>query len=208
MPLFKTIKIDKNTTVFVWKITETTDELRATYLSKNSINRVNLMKSSSHQKGFLSIRHLLQLIRLNDDDLTYNEHGKPLLKNGQHISISHSYEFSAIGISTKMIGIDIEKNRDKIKIIKNRFTDFNKKKLTNDEYIQQLTLIWGAKEAMFKIHPSGGMSFKNDLKISQFNTRKAKGLINTPELKEKCDICFHQIENYSLAIASIDHELS
>lgn len=208
MPLFKTIEISQNTTIFVWKITETIDVLRDINLSKSSLNRVDLMKSTSHQKGFLSIRHLLHHINLTDNDLHYNEYGKPLLKNDQHISITHSYDFSAIVVSDGIVGIDIEKNRDKIKIIKHRFTDFSQNELNDDDYIQQLTFIWGAKESMFKIHPCGGMNFKNDLKVHQFNLENAKGVINTPELKENCDIYFHQIENYSLAIATIHHELS
>lgn len=208
MPLFKTIQISQNTTIFVWKITETIDVLRDVYLSKSSLNRVDSMKSTSHQKGFLSIRHLLHHINLNDDDLYYNQYGKPLLKNGQHISITHSYDFSAIVISDGIVGIDIEKNRDKIKIIKHRFTDFPQNELNDDEYIKQLTFIWGAKEAMFKIHPCGGMRFKHDLTVQHFTPTKAKGVINTPELKENCHIYFYQLENYSLAIATTHHELS
>ena len=208
MPLFKTIKISENTYVFVWKITETFDEIRDVHLSKNSLNRLSLMKSIPHQKGFLSIRHLLKHINLNDDNLFYNEFGKPFLKNGQHISITHSYDFSAIVISNTIVGIDIEKNREKIKIIKHRFTDFEQQNLSNDEFIKQLTFIWGAKEAMFKIHPSGGMSFKNDLVVQKFKSNKTKGFINTPELKQDCIVYFHQLEDYSLAIAVINNTLT
>lgn len=208
MPLFKTIEIDKNTSVFVWKITETVDVLSDVHLSKNSLNRLNLMKSIPHQKGFLSIRHLLAHINLSDDDLFYNEFGKPILKNGQHISITHSYDFSAIVISNSSVGIDIEKNREKITVIKHRFTDLEQHQLSTEDYIKQLTFIWGAKESMFKIHPCGGMSFKNDLIIHKFTSSNAKGFINTPEMKQDCNIYFHQLENYSLAIASIINEHS
>ncbi|ANW95134.1 hypothetical protein AXE80_02000 [Wenyingzhuangia fucanilytica] len=208
MPLFKTIQINSTTTIFIWKISESIDVLRNIYLAKNSLDRVSTMKSVQHQKGFLSIRHLLKHINLNDDDLYYNEFGKPLLKNHQNISITHSFDFSAIVISDEMIGIDIEKNRDKIKVIKHRFTDIAQNDLSDDEYIKQLTFIWGGKEAMFKIHPCGGMNFKNDLMIDKINPTNAKGFINTPELKQNCDIYFFQIENYSLAIATTTHELS
>lgn len=201
MPLFKTIQIESNTIVYVWKITESIEFLRDIHLSKNSLNRINSMKSTSHQKGFLSIRHLLKHLNLTDDDLYYNEFGKPLLKNKQHISITHSYDFSAIVISNQQVGIDIEKNRDKIKIIKHRFTDLEQESTSDENYIKQLTFIWGAKESMFKIHPFGGMSFKNDLIINNFTNENANGFINTPEMKQQCKIYFHQIENYSLAIA-------
>lgn len=202
MPLFKTFQITPNTTVLVWKIDESLTFLKDVYLSKNSLNRLNSMKSVQHQKGFLSIRHLLQQIQLTDKDLYYNKHGKPLLTNKQHISITHSFDFSAIVISDVPIGIDIEKNRGKIKIIRHRFTDFIQAEQSDETYIQQLTYIWGAKESMFKIHPCGGMSFKNDLKIRNFTMQTAEGFIDTPEMKQSCQIYFHQIENYSLAIAT------
>ncbi len=202
MPLFKTIEISPNTTIFVWKITESLEFLKDVHLSKNSLNRLNSMKSVQHQKGFLSIRHLLQHIHLSDDDLFYNNYGKPLLKNNKHISITHSYDFSAIVISDTHVGIDIEKNREKITIIKHRFTDFIQKDLAEKEYIQQLTFIWAAKESMFKIHPCGGMSFKNDLKILSRNPQKGSGVINTPELKLNCNLFFFQLENYSMSIAT------
>lgn len=208
MPLFKTIHIHPNTTAYVWKITENIEDLNNIYLSKNSLSRVASMKSVQHQKGFLSIRHLLHHLSLNDDDLYYNEFGKPLLKNGQQISITHSYDFSAIVISNNIVGIDIEKNREKIKIIKHRFTDIKQVELSDEDYIKKLTFIWGAKESMFKIHPCGGMSFKNDLVVNHMNNQKAKGFINTPELKQNCDIYFFQLEDYSLAIATTNHELS
>ncbi|MGY6648553.1 4'-phosphopantetheinyl transferase family protein [Wenyingzhuangia sp. IMCC45574] len=202
MPLFKTIEITQNTTIFVWKITESLDFLKDVYLSKNSLDRLNSMKSIPHQKGFLSIRHLLKQINLTDNDLYYNECGKPLLKNNQNISITHSFDFSAIVISNCQVGIDIEKNRPKINVIKHRFTDFIQKDLAEKEFIQQLTHIWAAKESMFKIHPCGGMSFKNDLKILSRNPNIGKGRIETPELKLDCNLFFFQLEDYSMSIAT------
>ena len=37
-----------------------------------------------------------------------------------------SFTFSAIAISTKEVGIDVEKNREKIKIIQHKFVNFEK----------------------------------------------------------------------------------
>lgn len=204
MPLHTRIEVNSNTQLYVWKITESTDYLRDIKLSKNSLNRINSMKSASHQRGFLSIRHLLKICNLKDDDLFYNENGKPLLKDKRHISISHSFDFSAIVISNQPVGIDIEKNREKIITIKNRFCNEEQNNTDLKSFIQKLTFIWAAKESMFKIHPSGGMNFKNDLQLQSFNNQYqyCKGKINTPELEQKCNIQFHQMENYGLAVAT------
>ena len=66
MPLHARIEVNSHTQLYVWKITETLDFLRDVKLSENSLNRLNSMKSVPHQKGFLSIRHLLRQIQLTD----------------------------------------------------------------------------------------------------------------------------------------------
>ena len=92
MPLHKLIKPNSHTAIYIWKIEESlTDLFKDIYLNERSKGRVANMQSELHQRGFLSVRHLLIEAGLSDADLYYNEYGKPLLKSGKHISISHSY---------------------------------------------------------------------------------------------------------------------
>ena len=76
MPLYKTINPKKNTKIYVWDITESLDDLNNLNLSQKSDLRLRNMKSELHQKGFLSIRHLLKIAGYADKDLYYNSHGK------------------------------------------------------------------------------------------------------------------------------------
>ena len=62
-------------------------------LKPESLERVLGMKSELHQRGFLSVRHLLAEFGYKDVDLFYDENGKPHLKDGKHISITHSFTF-------------------------------------------------------------------------------------------------------------------
>ncbi len=125
MPLYKTITPNSQTTVKIWKITESFDELmQPVSLKPKSLERVLGMKSDLHQRGFLSVRHLLAAFGYEDADLFYDENGKPHLKDGKHISITHSFNFSAVIVSDLIIGIDIEKQRDKITIIAHKFIDY------------------------------------------------------------------------------------
>ena len=82
-------------------------------LNNASQERINSMKSESHQKGFLAVRMLLQYLGYSDFDLNYDSNGKPHLFDGKYISISHSHEFSAIAVSTNTIGIDLELVKEK-----------------------------------------------------------------------------------------------
>ena len=61
MPLYKTLQLSPKTTVKIWKITESYEDLMAPLdLKANSLERVLGMKSELHQRGFLSVRHLLR----------------------------------------------------------------------------------------------------------------------------------------------------
>ncbi|MCA0932850.1 4'-phosphopantetheinyl transferase superfamily protein [Lutimonas saemankumensis] len=169
MALYKTINSEGGTAIYVWKIEESLAELKdGLQLTENSINRIKGMKSELHQKGFLSVRNLLVLAGYEDANLRYNEYGKPLLNNGKHISITHSFEFAAILISDREAGVDIEKNREKIVKIQHRFVNTEVDSLSDEDLVKQLTVIWGAKESMYKTYPYGGLSFHDHIGINPF----------------------------------------
>ncbi len=192
MPLYKTIIHDENTKILVWKIEESLEDLiNDISLNERSEKRLNGMKSELHRKGFLSVRHLLKHAGYSDFDLYYNEYGKPLLKDKSHISITHSFEFSAIIISNTDVGIDIEKNRQKIVNIQHRFVNTQVDILSDEDLVNQLTVIWGAKESMYKTYPYGGLSFHNNIAIKPFlfEDKKSEGSVIFGNWKKQ--YCIH-----------------
>lgn len=171
MPLYKTITVNKNTKVLIWKIEESFDELlQGISLTENSMSRISKMLSDIHKRGFLSVRHLLKEMGYSDLDLVYNGNGKPDLKDGTRISITHSHEFSGIIISKNEVGIDVEKQRDKILRIANKFTPLKEyRTLANDTaVIQKLTIVWCAKEALYKLYANPGVSFLHHIDVKDF----------------------------------------
>ncbi len=97
MPLYKRIDANDFTKVLIWKIEESLDQISdGISLTDQCQNRVDSMRSEVHQKGFYSIRQLLKEVGYSDFDLVYDEFGKPHLKDGNFISITHSFNFSAI----------------------------------------------------------------------------------------------------------------
>jgi 4'-phosphopantetheinyl transferase EntD len=171
MPLYKTIQPNSQTTVKIWKITESYDDLlKPLDLKPNSLERVLGMKSELHQRGFLSVRHLLRDFGYTDQDLYYDANGKPHLKDGKHISITHSFTFSGVIVSSTEIGIDIEKQRNKIAIIAKKFVDYEFKYLSEDDedYIKKLTIIWGIKESLYKLFATPGMLFREHFLVIPF----------------------------------------
>jgi len=173
-------------------------------LTDHSINRLKGMKSELHKRGFLSVRHLLNAAGYTDFDLYYTPNGKPHLKDGRNISITHSYEFAAIIISDYEIGIDIEKNRPKITRIASKFTNYHVDfENQTDQQIEELTVIWGAKESLYKIYPYGGLTFRNDIEVTPFklSDTKTTAWIKSTDWNKKYNIQFEKIENFTLVYA-------
>lgn len=177
MPIYKTITVDQGTKVLIWKIEEDLDWLsRDIDLTSNCQKRVEGMKSEIHKRGFMSIRHLLAEMGYTDHDLYYDDLGKPHLKDEKYISITHSFHFTAIIISNHPVGIDIEKQRDKIIKIAEKFTPLEEyHTLANEEaLIRKLTIVWGAKESIYKLYAEAGLGFLQHINISDFDFEDAE----------------------------------
>ncbi len=203
MPLYKTIHVNELIRILIWDIQETIEELSfQTSLTASSKKRLNSMKSETHQRGFLSIRRLLKETGYSDVDLYYDEFGKPYLNDGNHISISHSFRFSAIAISKKdPIGIDIEKQRDKIVKIAHKFTpiDSYKKIVDQRSLVRKLTVVWGAKESLYKIYGKKQLLFLKHIDIKDFDlfTKKTTGTINYENLTSNYSTHFFEFEGFT-----------
>lgn len=168
MPLYKTITVGNQATLWIWKITESQqDLLNGINLTDSSKERLSDMKSIMHQRGFISVRCLLKVAGYEDSNLYYNSFGKPFLEDGKQISITHSYHFSAIIISNLPVGIDIEKQRDKIYSIYHKFIgkDLVKIRGSLSEKVKTLTIVWGVKESLYKLIALPGLSFKKHIAV-------------------------------------------
>ena len=207
MPLYKSLTVNKSTKVLIWKIEESFNELnKNVLLSDKSQIRLDGMKSDLHQRGFLSVRHLLKEVGYSDADLVYDEFGKPHLKDGKHISITHSFTFSGIIISnTIAVGIDIEKQRDKILKIAHKFTPVEEYKTiaNHDALISKLTIVWGAKESLYKIYGKKKLLFLHNIFVNDFKfaDKKTTGEIRYDDEESSYNIHFLEFEGFTCVYA-------
>ncbi|CAM1339192.1 4'-phosphopantetheinyl transferase family protein [Tenacibaculum aestuarii] len=207
MPLYKTLTVNNHAKALIWKIDEPFEELsKGVFLTDENQQRVNGMKSDLHQRGFLSVRHLLKEIGYTDNDLVYDEYGKPHLKDGNFISITHSFIFSAIIISTEQpVGIDIEMQRDKIVKIAHKFTPIEEyKSIANHEaLVSKLTIVWGAKESLYKIYGKKKLLFLDNIYIEDFSfdTNETTGKILYEGETSDYDIRFLEMEGFTCVYA-------
>lgn len=206
MPLYKTITVNSSTKVFIWKIEESLEALSdGIELTENCANRVNNMKSELHRRGFMSIRHLMALEGYTDFDLYYDENGKPHLKDEKHISITHSFNFAAIIISDKEVGIDIEKQRNKILRIAHKFTPIEEYRTiaNEDAMMRKLTIVWCAKESLYKSYAEKGVSFLENIYVDEFNLdeNKTTANVNYEGKEQKYTVDFFEFEGFTCAYA-------
>lgn len=206
MPIYKTITIDDSTQVLIWKLDEDLRSLNnGVELSPHCESRLELLKSELHQRQFLSIRHLLKEAGYDNCDLHYDDNGKPHLKNGKFISITHSFNYTGIILGSKPVGIDIEKHRDKILRIANKFTPLQEySTLANTEaVIRKLTIVWSAKEAVYKIMNEPGISFLNHIYVEDFNFEEGKTFVevNYKNKKSVFLVNFYEFDQFSCVYA-------
>ena len=213
MPLFKTIHCSDTTKILIWEITESLEELLSkVVLKEKTQRRLEGMKSQMHQRAFLSVRMLIQEMGFTDKDLHYDEFGKPYFDCHNYISITHSYHFAAIIISHETVGIDMELQREKIIRIADKFTDYECSYLQPDlteEYVKKLTVIWGAKEAIFKIRNEKGISFKDHIQVQDFSldSKKTNASLHFDDLVKDFKVYYEEIQsdhfegNFTLAYA-------
>lgn len=207
MPLYNTLTVDDATKVYLWKIEESEEELaRGITLTPHCQTRLERMKSELHRKGFLSIRHLMAEAGYVDADLFYDENGKPHLKDGKKISITHSNHFTGIIISDAYeVGIDIERQREKILRIAHKFTPISEyRTMANTEaLIRKLTVVWGCKESLYKIYAEPGLSFLHHIVIKDFmlSETKTTGEILYQGRTSNYAISFIEFEGFTLVYA-------
>lgn len=207
MPLYKTIKVNSSIVAHIWKIEESERALAdGVALTGHCRDRLENMKSEMHRKGFLSIRHLMAIEGYEDKDLYYDHLGKPHLADGNNISITHSNHFTAI-ITSKgpAVGIDIEKQREKILRIAHKYTPLEEYSTiaNTDALIRKLTIVWGCKESLYKIYAIPGLSFLHHIVISDFDLSdgKTSGEIIYKGKKSVYDIDYFEFEGFTCVYA-------
>ncbi|WP_348797523.1 4'-phosphopantetheinyl transferase family protein [Flavobacterium adhaerens] len=204
MPLYKTIDLEFNTRILIWKVAESLEELESKVeLKPKTQLRFNGMKSELHKRAFLCVRMLFKEIGVSDFDLHYDKFGKPYLSDQRHISITHSHNFAAIIVSDKTVGIDMELQREKIIRIADKFVDSEFTYLQpelQDEYVKKLTVIWGAKEAIFKIRNEKGISFKDHIQVDNFllDQNQTKACLLFDNLQMKFEVYYLEVESFTL----------
>jgi len=142
MPLWS---LPSNKNLKLWHLTES-DEAWMELAEKTGHLFPNKLPNRRDIERFATLL-LLKEAKL-EDQLQYNEFGKPVLRDGQFISISHDKNIVGIIIQEQEIGLDIQTVEERIHRIANKFCNDNE--LNQFQSTEERTAIWCTKEAIFK----------------------------------------------------------
>ena len=138
-----------------WHIDETVEELLEKFDNPADIEKkIVVFLSEKRRLEFLAVRVLLKQLLGCEKAIDYNLDGSPYLKDRSYnISISHSGKDVAIALNPqKRVGIDLERIGDKVFRVKNKYLSASEQSFVEaDSEKIHLTLLWCAKEALYKI---------------------------------------------------------
>jgi len=171
MPVYLNKKLEDNAELSVWKIAEQPAELLQMLASHGVYADLPFFRNENRLREWLTARLLLAEMGVKQR-ITYTEAGKPALEGAtSFISISHTGDYVAvINHPTSHAGIDIERKGDRIFRVKHKFVNENEIKWINPlQEMDQLYVIWGAKECAFKIYGIGNVDFREHLEVKRFS---------------------------------------
>lgn len=165
-------KYDNGLSVALWNITESEDELMA-LLENDAIVAEELIPFTSTKRRleYLASRCALNELTGNQQRVCYHENGAPYLAdNSLNISISHTGHYASVATHPdKAIGIDIERIGDKVERVKHKFLSAEELKNIDARSAKiHLTILWAAKEAMYKVMGVETVEFTEQIIIEPF----------------------------------------
>lgn len=193
--------------LLLWKLSETETQLsNLLNISLSSKSKLDLIKSSSQRRQFLGVQNLLNLHKIKNDMLSYDDNGKPHLLNNKFISISHSFDYCGVIVSNVKVGLDIEKFRSKILNISKKFVSQSDLGLIKLNSIENVTKVWSIKEAVFKAFGHNEIDFKKNIIIKSVNKEftKANVLIFKNEISENYSIEIFNFSEYICCVAKLN----
>lgn len=201
MPLLLNKKIDEHSAYAVWNIQETFLELP--YLSPEPFPaELNPVRQAEWIVGRILVESLCKTFDIEYKGISKHDNGKPYLKDSYtHISISHSFPIAAAMIHLKKpCGIDMERPREKHKLVQDKFLHSSEQQYRDD--LEKLCTIWAGKEVIYKIFGRRFLSLKDEIKIEIKGDNQMIGQILKPGAEDTFHIQYGWVKDYLLAFGT------
>jgi len=195
--------LDRSAEMGVWRIEEPEEWFRNNLqLHPLEVRQLEIIKGNRRVE-WLAARHLVHLMsgRYQRAPFYKDQFGKPHLRGSDfHISISHSGGMSAAIAAPFLVGIDIQHIDEKIEKIAERFLS-NKEQdsFSSSNYLEHLHVLWGAKEALYKLYGRRQLNFSSNIEVQAFDFDpqggKLLGKIEKGTFKAYYELQYEMLEN-------------
>ena len=182
----------------VWNIQETFLELP--YLSPEPFPAdLHPIRQAEWIIGRVLVKSLCEKFEIEYRGVSKHDNGKPYLEGSNvHISISHSFPIAAAMIHLeKPCGIDMERPREKHKLVKAKYLHPSEMEFQED--LNKLCSIWCAKEVIYKIFGRRFLSLKDEIKVVFESENIMKGFILKKGQESSHHIQYGWVKDYILA---------
>ncbi|QNL20809.1 4'-phosphopantetheinyl transferase superfamily protein [Hyphobacterium sp. CCMP332] len=165
---FEILLNDDNNMVGIAPVIRSSNISPNLFLHKEELRELKLITNPTYKNQWLSARWLAsqckkQIKKEKVNEILKNQEGKPYLRESTlHVSLSHNKNIAAVMFSNYSCGIDVELFREKIIRIQDKFLTTKEKKQFSQN-IPALTLIWSAKESVYKMLGIPGLIFKEQI---------------------------------------------
>jgi phosphopantetheinyl transferase len=197
MPLLLTRQINDNSAYAVWNIQETFLELP--YLSPETFPaNLHPVRQAEWIVGRILVKRLCEFFDMPYHGVSCEATGKPYLAHGNaHISISHHFPMATAMIHLhEACGIDVEKPREQLRKVKDKFLHPSERSLGDDK--DSLCKIWSAKEVIYKIYGRKALSLKDDIRVEFTDNDFLLGYNLKNEPAEEFRIACEKLKSYFL----------
>lgn len=202
MPIVYRKEVNQNVKLAVWRIEENVMELYPELFVDDQKDITDQLLENKKLE-IIATRLLLKTLVENEGfkyaGITKDEHGKPYLNELKafHISISHAFPYAtAILDSSESTGIDIEAPREQIVRIKKKF--LSDSELNSSDTIDQLTILWAAKECLYKIYGRKQVIFRQNLSVEFQGGHSLLGEIHIQDYTRSFNLRYEKIESHWL----------
>jgi len=136
---------------------------------------------SNKERFYRNLQHRLKERLMSQwglkNALAYTLSGKPFLRDGRHISISHAGKAAGIVISPRPAGIDIEYRISQVQAVLPRIAC--REELMHASTPQAALWLWNAKEAVYKAAGETIRSWRDDIYIHLEEARPVRAFVRS-----------------------------
>jgi phosphopantetheinyl transferase len=164
------------------------------HLSEIEFERFKTFRHVKRRREFIATRILRKRV-LGDQKIQYNSIGAPFIEGVGYISISHSSHLVGLAFNKDhAVGLDLETPRENILDIVPKFLATVERYSFDSQNKLEMTRVWSAKEALYKLAGRKKIIFKEELLLSKSESGEWLGKIINPDhtLSVQLDIFDHQ----------------